>query len=51
MSAKPPAPKVAKCTKPAAPTTATKGCDYEKKTTFLPRIRLPQIRRISLFNN
>ncbi len=49
--AKPAAPKVAKCAKPAAPKTATKGCDYEKKTTFLPRIRLPQIRRISLFNN
>ena len=40
-----------KCAKPAAPKTATKGCDYEKKTTFLPRIRLPQLRRISLFNN
>ncbi len=49
--AKPAAPKVAKCAKPAAPKTATKSCDYEKKTTFLPRIRLPQIRRISLFNN
>ena len=49
--AKPAAPKVAKCAKPAAPKTATKGCDYEKKTAFLPRIRLPQIRRISLFNN
>lgn len=47
----PKAPKAAKCAKPAAPKTATKGCDYEKKTTFLPRIRLPQIRRISLFNN
>jgi hypothetical protein len=49
--AKPAAPKVAKCAKPAAPKTATKSCDYEKKTTFLQRIRLPQIRRISLFNN
>jgi hypothetical protein len=49
--AAPKAPKAAKCAKPAAPKTATKGCDYEKKTTFLPRIRLPQIRRISLFNN
>jgi len=49
--AKPAAPKVAKCAKPAAPKTATKGCEYEKKTTLLPRIRLPQIRRISLFNN
>ena len=54
--AKPAAPKVRKpaaprCAKPAAPKTATKSCDYEKKTTFLPRIRLPQIRRISLFNN
>ena len=47
----PKGPKAAKCAKPAAPKTATKGCDYEKKTTFLPRIRLPQIRRISLFNN
>ena len=46
--AKPAAPK---CAKPAAPKTATKGCEYEKKTTLLPRIRLPQIRRISLFNN
>ena len=46
-SAKPAAPK---CAKPAAPKTA-KGCEYEKKTTLLPRIRLPQIRRISLFNN
>ena len=45
--AKPAAPK---CAKPAAPKTA-KGCEYEKKTTLLPRIRLPQIRRISLFNN
>ena len=54
--AKPAAPKCAKpaapkCAKPAAPKTATKGCEYEKKTTLLPRIRLPQIRRISLFNN
>ena len=49
--AKPAAPKVAKCAKPAAPKTATKGCEYEKKTSLLPRIRLPQIRRISLFNN
>ncbi len=49
--AAPKAPKAAKCAKPAAPKTATKSCDYEKKTTFLPRIRLPQIRRISLFNN
>ena len=49
--AKPAAPKVAKCAKPAAPKTATKGCEYEKKTTLLPRIRLPRIRRISLFNN
>ena len=54
-SAKPAAPKRAKpaapkCAKPAAPKTA-KGCEYEKKTTLLPRIRLPQIRRISLFNN
>ena len=53
--AKPAAPKCAKpaapkCAKPAAPKTA-KGCEYEKKTTLLPRIRLPQIRRISLFNN
>ena len=52
---KPAAPKCAKpaapkCAKPAAPKTA-KGCEYEKKTTLLPRIRLPQIRRISLFNN
>ena len=39
-----------KCAKPAAPKTA-KGREYEKKTTLLPRIRLPQIRRISLFNN
>ena len=45
--AKPAAPK---CAKPAAQKTA-KGCEYEKKTTLLPRIRLPQIRRISLFNN
>ena len=49
--AKPAAPKSAKCAKPAAPKTATKGCEYEKKTTLLPRIRLPRIRRISLFNN
>ena len=53
--AKPAAPKCAKpaapkCAKPAAPKPA-KGCEYEKKTTLLPRIRLPQIRRISLFNN
>ena len=53
--AKPAAPKCAKpaapkCAKPAAPKTS-KGCEYEKKTTLLPRIRLPQIRRISLFNN
>ena len=53
--AKPAAPRCAKpaapkCAKPAAPKTA-KGCEYEKKTTLLPRIRLPQIRRISLFNN
>ena len=54
--AKPAAPKAAKpaapkCAKPAAPKTATKGCEYEKKTTLLPRIRLPRVRRISLFNN
>ena len=53
---KPAAPKCAKpvapkCAKPAAPKTATKGCDYEKKTTLLPRIRLPQIRRIGFFSN
>ena len=48
--AKPAKPAAPKCAKPAAPKTA-KGCEYEKKTTLLPRIRLPQIRRISLFNN
>ena len=53
--ATPAAPKCAQpaapqCAKPAAPKTA-KGCEYEKKTTLLPRIRLPQLRRISLFNN
>ena len=55
--AKPAAPKVTKpaapkCAKPAAPKTATKGCEYEKKTTtLLPRIRLPRFRRISFFSN
>ena len=54
--AKPAAPKCAKpaapkCAKPAAPKTATKGCDYEKKTSLLPRIRLPRIRRISFLGN
>jgi len=53
---KPAAPKCAKpaapkCAKPAAPKTATKGCDYEKKTSLLPRIRLPRIRRISFLGN
>ena len=53
--AKPAAPKCAKpaapkCAKPVAPKTATKSCDYEKKTTLLPRIRLPRIRRISFLN-
>jgi hypothetical protein len=53
--AKPAAPKKAKpaapkCAKPAAPKTATKGCEYEKKTSLLQRIRLPRIRRISFLN-
>ena len=54
--AKPAAPKAPKCAKPAAPKCAkpaapkaAKVCDPAKKLA-LPSIRLPRIRRISLFS-